>query len=65
MFQGKQYVIFRDASIKCTVCEFEFIEPAGIAGSCNSGFLFKKSRDMEIHTEKTNHKNFNVTFLQD
>lgn len=61
MYYGKQFIIFRDAVIKCMECSFECIEPAGMA-SLPNGYSWKESNDMKNHTEKTNHKEFDVSF---
>lgn len=62
MYYGKQFIIFRDAIIKCNQCSFEFIEPAYMATLPN-GISYKESNEMKKHTEKTTHKEFDVSFV--
>lgn len=61
MYYGKQFIIFRDAMIKCMECSFECIEPAGMA-SLPNGYSYKESEEMKNHIMKTNHREFDWSF---
>ena len=60
---GKHFVIFRDAIVRCTHegCDFQFIAPASIA-ACEDTYFQREMPDSLNHTKQTNHKEFDVSF---